>query len=200
MRSVDRLSVLYMPIDRQSSSYSMSLSLCMAYPESEVGKSLGQAGQRLEPRACLCNQRKRRRRPRKVSAGVLDALCLAGLVLEGARSWACEAAALGRADGVGCTLRAPAGGRSGEHRGMGAGRRALDVVGGGNGWKAYGGEVSRCLTSTKFRAPSLCKCLRSTLHWPGHPPHPLFLQVRSPVPSIARQALTFSNFTSMSHR
>jgi hypothetical protein len=124
----------------------------MAYPESEVGKTLSQAGQRLEPRACLCNQRKCRGRPRKVSAGVLDALCLAGLVLKGARSWGCEAAALGRADGLlaGCTLRAPAGGRSGEHRGMGAGRRALDVVGDGNGWIDVGDEVTRMLDITKF--------------------------------------------------
>jgi hypothetical protein len=53
-----------------------------AYPESEVGKALGQAGQRLEARAGLCNQRERRRRARKVSAGKLDALGLAGLVLE----------------------------------------------------------------------------------------------------------------------
>lgn len=54
-----------------------------AYPECEVAETLGQAGQRLEARACLCNQRKRRRRPRKVSAGKLDALGLAGLVLKG---------------------------------------------------------------------------------------------------------------------
>jgi hypothetical protein len=133
MRSVDRLSVLCIPIGRQSSSIT-AVSLCTAYPESEVGKTLGQAGQRLKQRKC-------RRGPRKVSAGVLDALGLAGLVLEGARSWGSEAAALGWADGLlaGCTLRAPAGGRSGEHRVMGAGRRALDVVGGGNGWKGVWG-------------------------------------------------------------
>ena len=55
-----------------------------SYPESEVGKTLGQAGQRLEARAGLCDQGKCRGRAGKVSAGVLDALGLAGLVLEGA--------------------------------------------------------------------------------------------------------------------
>ena len=55
-----------------------------AYPESEVGEALGQAGQRLVSRACLRNQGERRRRAGKVSAGELDALGLAGLVLEGA--------------------------------------------------------------------------------------------------------------------
>lgn len=54
----------------------------MAYPESEVGKTLGQAGQRLVPRSCLRHQRKGRRGASKVSAGKLDALGLAGLVLE----------------------------------------------------------------------------------------------------------------------
>lgn len=59
-------------------------SLNSAYPESEVGKALGQAGQRLEARAGLCDKGQCRRRAGKVSAGVLDALGLAGLVLEGA--------------------------------------------------------------------------------------------------------------------
>lgn len=54
-----------------------------AYPESEVGKTLGQAGQGLVARSCLCDQSKSRRRASKVSAGELDALGLAGLVLEG---------------------------------------------------------------------------------------------------------------------
>jgi hypothetical protein len=53
-----------------------------AYPECEVGKALGQARQRLVARAGLCNQRERRRGAGKVSAGELDALGLAGLVLE----------------------------------------------------------------------------------------------------------------------
>ena len=84
MRNVDRRSVPYMSIGRQSSS-ATACGECsvMAYPESEVGKTLGQAGQRLEARACLCNQGERRRRPRKVSAGILDALGLARLILEG---------------------------------------------------------------------------------------------------------------------
>jgi hypothetical protein len=107
----------------------------MAYPECEVGKTLGQAGQRLEPRACLCNQRQCRRRAGKVSAGVLDALGLARLVLERARSWRCETAALrlGLAECLlaGGSLRAPAGGRAGEHRGWGAELGAVEgmVVG-----------------------------------------------------------------------
>jgi hypothetical protein len=54
----------------------------MAYPEREVGKTLGQAGQRLVPRSCLGDERKSGRRPSKVAAGELDALGLAGLVLE----------------------------------------------------------------------------------------------------------------------
>jgi hypothetical protein len=55
-----------------------------AYPECEVGKTLGQAGQRLVAGACLGHERQRRRGTRKVSAGKLEALGLAGLVLEGA--------------------------------------------------------------------------------------------------------------------
>ena len=140
----------------------------MAYPESEVGKTLGQAGQRLEPRAGLCNQRECRRWARKVSAGVLDALCLTGLVLEGARSWGSQSAALGWADGLlaGCTLRAPAGGRSGEHRGIGAGRRASDVVGDGNGWIDLRVRYLRCSTSQVSMGAKPHKANRSALHWP----------------------------------
>lgn len=56
----------------------------MAYPESEVGQALGQAGQRLEPGAGLGDEGERRRGAGKVSAGILDALGLALRVLEGA--------------------------------------------------------------------------------------------------------------------
>ena len=68
---------------------SVSLSACslcdedsMAYPESEVGQALGQARQRLEAGTSLGDESKRRRRTSEVPAGVLDALGLAGLVLE----------------------------------------------------------------------------------------------------------------------
>ena len=111
----------------------------MAHPECEVGKALGQAGQRLEARAGLCNERERRRRARKVSAGVLDALGLAGLVLEGARGGRCEPPALlALAEGLlaGSSLGAPAGGRAGEHCVEGAGLGAGDGVGGGNGMES----------------------------------------------------------------
>ena len=54
-----------------------------AYPESEVGETLGQAGQGLVSRSCLCDQGQCRRRAGEVSAGELDALGLTGLVLEG---------------------------------------------------------------------------------------------------------------------
>ena len=88
-----------------------------AYPESEVGKAFGQAGQRLEAGAGLGHESQRRRGTGKVSAGMLDATGLARLVLEGAGRWGSEAAALGRAGGVRAkgTLRAPAGGRAGQH-------------------------------------------------------------------------------------
>jgi hypothetical protein len=53
-----------------------------AYPECEVGEALGEAGQRLVAGTGLCNQRERRRGACEVAAGELDALGLAGLVLE----------------------------------------------------------------------------------------------------------------------
>jgi hypothetical protein len=114
----------------------------LAYPEREVGEALGQAGERLEARASLCDQRERRRGPCKVAAGVLDALGLAGLVLEGAGRGRCEPAALRRAEGLqaGGSLRAPAGGRAGEHRERGAGRGAAAGVVKGN-WMDGCGEV-----------------------------------------------------------
>ena len=60
----------------------LGVSKALAYSECEVGKALGQAGQRLEPRAGLGDEREGRGRAGKVSAGKLDALGLAGLVLE----------------------------------------------------------------------------------------------------------------------
>lgn len=56
---------------------------CSAYPEREVGQALSQAGQGLVAGASLCDQGEGRGRASKVSAGELDALGLAGLVLEG---------------------------------------------------------------------------------------------------------------------
>jgi hypothetical protein len=111
-----------------------------AYPECEVGEALGQAGQRLVAGARLCNQRERRRGACEVAAGELDALGLAGFILERARGGRCEAAALRRAEGLlaGGTLGAPAGGRAGEHGDVGAGRGAVEGGAEGNGWGACG--------------------------------------------------------------
>jgi len=112
-----------------------------AYPECEVGKALGEAGQRLEARAGLGDEGERGRGPRKVSAGELDALGLAGLVLEGARGGRCEAPSLCRPEGVlgtGGTLGAPAGGGAREHGGVegeGAELGADDGRVGVNGWE-----------------------------------------------------------------
>ncbi len=55
----------------------------MAYPEGEVGETLGQAGQRLEACSGFGDEGQRRGRAGKVSAGVLDALGIARLILEG---------------------------------------------------------------------------------------------------------------------
>lgn len=55
-----------------------------AYAEGKVGEALGQARQWLEAGAGLCNEGERRRGPGKVPAGELDAIGIAGLVLEGA--------------------------------------------------------------------------------------------------------------------
>ena len=55
----------------------------MAYPEGEVGETLGQTRQRLEAGSCFGDQGKRRGRAGKVSAGVLDTLCLTRFILEG---------------------------------------------------------------------------------------------------------------------
>lgn len=55
----------------------------MAYAEGEVGEALGQARQRLEPGAGLCNKGEGGGGAGKVSAGELDAAGLARLILEG---------------------------------------------------------------------------------------------------------------------
>jgi hypothetical protein len=100
--------------------------MVLAYPECEVGKTLGQTRKRLVPRSCLGDERESGGRPSKISAGELDALGLAGLILERSRCWRCESSALGLAEGLlmGSTLGAPAGGRAGEHGVYGAERGA----------------------------------------------------------------------------
>lgn len=55
----------------------------MAYPECKVLQGLGQAGQRLVSGAGLGHEGQRRGGAGVVSARELDALCVAGLVLEG---------------------------------------------------------------------------------------------------------------------
>jgi len=160
----------------------------MAYPESKVGQALGQAGQRLVPRAGLCDQRECRRRPGKVSAGVLDSLCLAGLVLERARGRGSEAAVLAGAHDLlaGCTLRAPAGGRSGEHRVFGAGRRTVSGVG-GRQWmdSSSWGEVILSIYNLR-RLPRLVSAFaplsigRSSLLTIGRSPLPIIWSLTPP--------------------
>lgn len=105
-----------------------------AYAEGEVGEALGQAGQRLVSRASLCDQSQRRRGAGKVPAGELDALGLAGLVLEGARGRGREPALLRRRELAGSSLRAPAGGCAGQHRGESTDRGAVELGVEGNGW------------------------------------------------------------------
>jgi hypothetical protein len=201
MRSVDRLSVLCMPIDRQSSSYSMFLSLyAWRTRKAKLARASVRPGSGWNLVPAFATRASVVVGPAKSLLAYLTPFASpdwywkepeAGLARPrrwaGRAAWAARCAPRQAVDRESIVVWAPGGGL---WMWWGA---AMDG-------KRLGCEVSRCLTSTKFRAPSLSKCLRSTLHWPGHPPHPSFLQVRSPVPSIARQALTFSNFTPMSHR
>lgn len=96
MRSVDLRSVPCGAIESQQSSQA-AIGGCggdecggggmgggaVAYPECEVGEALGQAWQRLEACASLRNEGEGGSWAGKVSAGKLDALGLAGFVLEG---------------------------------------------------------------------------------------------------------------------